>query len=94
MNLNYLLFSDSCSDIVLHFSVCIYQNKEYKIGSKIITSDICQACRCRDGIPPYISCVTRECIEFFDKSGPQCHSVFKEDRCCPVGIECSKYIFL
>lgn len=68
--------------------VCIYQNKEYKVGSKIIASDICQACRCRDGVPPYLSCVTRECPEIEVKPGKNCHLVYNGNKCCPISIEC------
>lgn len=68
---------------------CVYQNQEYPVGSRIATTNVCQMCRCRQGEPPFMSCSFVECFSDLDPGpGENCHMVYAENRCCPVGFKC------
>uniref|UniRef100_A0A2D0PCM9 U45-Eretoxin-Ek1a_1 n=1 Tax=Eresus cinnaberinus TaxID=175337 RepID=A0A2D0PCM9_ERECI len=67
---------------------CVYQNKTYKLGSKINSADVCQMCWCRGRFNPQIQCRTRECPETEVPGGDNCHPLYEKDKCCPVGYEC------
>ncbi|GIY83750.1 VWFC domain-containing protein [Caerostris extrusa] len=83
--------SYSCSSVrqsASHAEVCMYQNKEYKIGEKISLTDNCKVCRCYGTPTAHISCRQRECPQLEFVEGENCHLVYDENSCCPSRYEC------
>ncbi|XP_054718473.1 kielin/chordin-like protein [Uloborus diversus] len=83
---SFLCSNDKSTDEPL--TGCEYENKFYPVGSKITTSDNCQACRCINKERPKIQCVTKECPLIDVPVQNDCHLLYKKNKCCAVGFKC------
>ncbi|XP_071036507.1 uncharacterized protein [Parasteatoda tepidariorum] len=69
--------------------ICIYQNQEYKVGSRLNITDKCQSCRCLAvEEQAQIVCRHKECPQLEYAGDSNCHLVYEKDHCCPSKYEC------